>query len=489
MGRFDGPQGIVTNGLVLNLDAGDPDSYTRSQPPLIEVLVIAGGGGGSGNFYDDGAGGGAGGLIYNSAFQLTNAAGITVTVGAGGAASTGGQGGNGGNSVFSSLTAVGGGGGAAHRSAGLAGGSGGGSAGRYESTDNTIGGAGTLGQGSPGGTANGYGGSGGGGASAPGVPGEWGFGGNGGNGQVYSISGTSIYYAGGGGGYGYSNSSTAIGGLGGGGNGGNPSPLAPTAGGTNTGGGGGGGRTAGQTPFVGTAAGGSGIVIVRYPGLPAATGGTITYLNGYTIHTFTTSGTFTPFLWNDVSGNGNNGTLVNGVTFNSYQNGGGLIFDGVDDDVRTTLFTNARINITMAGWFYVNLGTIGTFLSNGDDPGGYCIGIGQFFNSADNQIVGLFGFIRWILTGAYYQYTGWHYITMTLDGSGTPSIYVNGVLIGTYPGSIANIPSSGTGFSIGSQWGIRYANTRSGTATFYNRALSQAEITQNFNATRARFGI
>jgi hypothetical protein len=46
MSRFEGPQGIVTNGLVLNLDAGDPDSYTRSQPPYVEVLVVAGGGGG-----------------------------------------------------------------------------------------------------------------------------------------------------------------------------------------------------------------------------------------------------------------------------------------------------------------------------------------------------------------------------------------------------------------------------------------------------------
>ena len=45
MSRFEGPQGIVTNGLVLNLDAGDPDSYTRSQPSYVEVLVVAGGGG------------------------------------------------------------------------------------------------------------------------------------------------------------------------------------------------------------------------------------------------------------------------------------------------------------------------------------------------------------------------------------------------------------------------------------------------------------
>jgi hypothetical protein len=193
--------------------------------------------------------------------------------------------------------------------------------------------------------------------------------------------------------------------------------------------------------------------------------------------------------WKDMSGNGNDGTLLNGAAINYDTGGGAILFDGTNDEVRTTLFTNARTNITMSGWFFVNLGTIGTFLSNGDDPGGYCIGIGQYFGTADNQIVGLFGYIRWILTGAYYQYTGWHHIVMTLDESGTPSIYVNAVLIGSYSGAMANVPTAGTGFSIGSQWGIRYANTRCAISHFYNRALTAAEILQNYNNGRQRFGV
>jgi hypothetical protein len=40
-------------------------------------------------------------------------------------------------------------------------------------------------------------------------------------------------------------------------------------------------------------AGGSGIVIVRYVGAARATGGTITTVGNYTVHTFTTSGTLT----------------------------------------------------------------------------------------------------------------------------------------------------------------------------------------------------
>ena len=39
--------------------------------------------------------------------------------------------------------------------------------------------------------------------------------------------------------------------------------------------------------------GGSGIVIIRYLGAQRGTGGTVTSAGGYTIHTFTSSGTFT----------------------------------------------------------------------------------------------------------------------------------------------------------------------------------------------------
>jgi hypothetical protein len=40
-------------------------------------------------------------------------------------------------------------------------------------------------------------------------------------------------------------------------------------------------------------AGGSGIVIISYAGSQRGTGGTVTSSGGYTIHTFTSSGTYT----------------------------------------------------------------------------------------------------------------------------------------------------------------------------------------------------
>jgi hypothetical protein len=77
--------------------------------------------------------------------------------------------------------------------------------------------------------------------------------------------------------------------LGGGANG--VSSGASLNGTANTGGGGGGAGFDGAFRPGGN--GGSGIVIIRYAGAQRGTGGTVTSSGGFTIHTFTSSGTFT----------------------------------------------------------------------------------------------------------------------------------------------------------------------------------------------------
>ncbi len=255
-----------------------------------QVLVVAGGGGGG-----RGGGGGAGGLIYTTSIIYPGES-YAVTVGAGGAGSSTNIGSNGGNSVFNGLTAIGGGGGGGNGNTtaatpGNSGGSGGGGGLSVTGTDGAAGGSGTPGQGN----AGGYGtaascspSGGGGGAGAAGGAGVAGSkAGDGGTGIAISITGTSIYYGGGGGG-----ASWCLGqGAGGNGGGGAGAATSGTAGTANTGGGGGGGA---GNPSGGGASGGSGVVIIRYPtGSMTATGGTITTSGGYTIHKFTSSGTFT----------------------------------------------------------------------------------------------------------------------------------------------------------------------------------------------------
>jgi hypothetical protein len=250
-------------------------TFTPTANITCEYLVVAGGGGGGTNstgYRAGGGGGGAGGYRSSvsgqssgggasaeSPLSLTSGTGYTVTVGAGGAAgAVSSAGSTGSNSVFSTVTSNGGGGGGAGINGtanGLTGGSGGGSG-----TNVGTGGSGTTNQGFAGGNKTGadFGGGGGGGASAVGGSvADSNNGGAGGAGLSSTITGVAVIRAGGGGGGG-PYATLGAGGSGGGGNGGNNS-LAPIAGTANTGGGGGG------TGFpVGGAAGGSGIVIVRY---------------------------------------------------------------------------------------------------------------------------------------------------------------------------------------------------------------------------------
>jgi len=288
------------SGLIrLNSTIGEPEWYDavnavwlpfRTGPNYsVNYLVVAGGGGGGGS---TAGGGGAGGLLTTSA-SLTTGTAYTVTVGAGGAAgSTSVKGSNGSNSsIVTIATATGGGGGGSDNTGlldGLSGGSGGGSA------SGGTAGTGTSGQGFAGGTGAGSdpnkSGGAGGGASAVGGNGvSGGAGGNGGAGTSSSLSGSAVTYAGGGGGGVQGTRTVGAGGAGGGGSGGNGSNvIPPTAGTVNLGGGGG---ASGQSG--GGAAGGSGVIIISYTGSQRGTGGTVTTSGGNTIHTFTSSGTYT----------------------------------------------------------------------------------------------------------------------------------------------------------------------------------------------------
>jgi hypothetical protein len=292
-----------TAGMIRqNSTTGNPEWYdtaTSAWVPFgqiagslyqVEYLVVAGGGGGAGGQANgNGTGGGGAGGFRTASIILTSGTAYTATVGAGGAAGQNNQvGAKGADSVFGSVTSAGGGGGATYLTATNAnGGSGGGGGGGGPGP-----GSGTSGQGNAGGVGFGsnvpFRGGGGGGANSVGSTGA--STGNGGAGSASSISGATVTYAGGGGGGGFTGYPSS-GGAGGGG-GGAGGAANGTSGSANTGGGGGGGGW--DTPSWGAGgAGGSGIVIIRYAGAQRGTGGTVTSSGGYTIHTFTSSGTYT----------------------------------------------------------------------------------------------------------------------------------------------------------------------------------------------------
>jgi hypothetical protein len=517
---------IVKDGLILNLDAADISSY--NVPTSVEVLVVAGGGGGG---MDMGGGGGGGGVVYNSKYNVSKGDSISVTVGAGGWGAPAGSGGyrgdgagpqpsshqftipatNGGNSAFGTITAVGGGkGGSSYYGYtpdygyGADGGSGGGASG-YTAGGTRPGGSPTAGQGYRGGASGGgsYYSGGGGGASAPGADGPT-DGPNGGNGiQIPQMS--PYWFAGGGGGGSHSGYYGGNGGKGGGGGGGswsgvggvgdtngiNPGVTAANGpyqfggnAGANTGGGGGGGTHYNYNNGGGN--GGSGIVIVRYPGPQAATGGTIETKGGYTYHTFTSSGTFAVnpgTTWRDTSGNGWQATMSNMTAANWVTYNGVKAFetnDTNDQGFRISGFPFPQTGRTYEIWLNSKSYSIG-WQTWFDDGGGERV---LFGTSTDT----IFVYPAANFTGNL-QAGQWYHLVYTMTGGNGSSIvaYKNGASVGSgtygYP-----IATSGTLYILGDSGG-EITSCYCAIARVYNRVLTPTEVLQNYNTDKTRFGL
>ena len=297
---------------------------------IFEILIVAGGGsGGQHTTTNANGGGGGGGVVYFSTADLNSSTNYTVSVGAGGAAVNSNANGNRGtNSYIGSYVAIGGGGGGgsgqSFSAANLNGGSGGGYSYPNGGGNNNYGIS--IQDAVPGATVYGnrgaigastWTGGGGGGAGTVGVDGTSSApGGNGGQGVPFTITGTQKYYAGGGGGGGNSSERAGDGYHGGGRGAGTTSYYsyatytnevnATTLGsGTpnaivNTGGGGGGGSYWAPNGgwSSGSGAGGSGVIVIKYPdtyGAATVTGSpTVTNPTGYRVYQFTSSGTFQP---------------------------------------------------------------------------------------------------------------------------------------------------------------------------------------------------
>jgi hypothetical protein len=195
--------------------------------------------------------------------------------------------------------------------------------------------------------------------------------------------------------------------------------------------------------------------------------------------------------WTNLAG-GNNGTLVNGPTFDSGS-GGSIVFDGVDDYALSSLSVNSITNVTIQCW--VNISSTskkGAFIKVGGGVNGYAIGVGlSTYENLGNDIIVLFPGIRWIDTNVTYG-TGWKMATLVIGATSVPTIYVNDTLIGSYSGTNPITPTANVYFgrNVGDEGAIlRAFGGNIASAQIYNRALSATEILQNYNATKSRFNL
>ena len=188
-------------------------------------------------------------------------------------------------------------------------------------------------------------------------------------------------------------------------------------------------------------------------------------------------------IWRDLSGNNNHGTLVNGVGYTS-SNSGSLVFDGTNDKVT---FGNGVISntngITVSVWFNTSSASKYQDIFDLDDSQGVWIvtSSGQIqagFNTNSNYMI--------------YNYSPNTWYNVILSGiNNSNNLYVNGVLRGTQTQTVKNNMVL-TNARIGNVDGDRSSEYFIGmipSVQIYNRVLSQDEITQNYNATKSRFGL
>lgn len=378
------------------------------------------------------------------------------------------------------MIAVGGGGGggsAATPNAGNGGSGGGGGSGRTA-------GAAAVGQGFAGAsTASGVGG-GGGGAGGPGLTT-----GAGGPGLQFDISGTLTYYGGGGGGTNDVNFA-APGGIGGGGTNGGFQATSNN-GIANTGGGG----SAYYGSWGGAGNGGSGIVIVRYPGPQRAIGGTVTRVGNDTVHTFTSVGTTTfvplassPFTTGlaDFSSNGRISNVQNSPTY-STTNGGIVTLNGSTAHM-TTPFTRGTLGnfLTLSAWYRYTGTSSRTYSAIfGGKEGATEFFIGKHSGNTDIGIQDG-NYISNFVTGSNAFDGNWHHIVYTYE-AGTGRIYLDGTLRNSGSFTKCNDAEEiAIGFESEGNYGFEGSIS---SVLFYNRALPLDEIKQIFEASRDRFGV
>lgn len=213
------------------------------------------------------------------------------------------------------------------------------------------------------------------------------------------------------------------------------------------------------------------------------TSGLVLCLDAASPRSYPGSGT----TWYDATTTGYNATLINGPTYyNGY-----FTFDGVNDIA--TIPNNTALDTqtpSVEVWVKTNATTQnGFWFEKGSVNSQYAL-----FQEGAN--------ITWRLTtnvgslvapaASYINTSSWAHVVATYT-SGDRRIYVNGVQIAS--DTLAyTIPTNNNGMSIGAYGGTSgtnayWYNGALSVCRVYNKALTPAEILQNFNALRGRYGV
>ena len=215
------------------------------------------------------------------------------------------------------------------------------------------------------------------------------------------------------------------------------------------------------------------------------------YLDAANTKSYPGSGT----TWTDISGKGHDGTLTNGPTFSS-DNLGSIVFDGSNDHIGSIgTATNLGIsNISSHFCFSVWFKTTGTseyYMFDNWDGGVQDISfrldnrqLEVYMNSGNTYaFANRFGNFN---LGAWNQAVySWNGTTKTI------TCYINAKNVGSASeSSMSGDFESDSSFMIGKRpaGGNQFPGSIA-CAMLYNKSLTEAEVKQNYNALKGRFGL
>jgi hypothetical protein len=227
------------------------------------------------------------------------------------------------------------------------------------------------------------------------------------------------------------------------------------------------------------------------PGL--VTDGLILHLDAGNFNSYPISGT----TWYNLSDIRNSGTIGN---FTYVRDGGGSL----------DMNASAGSNITFGDPYFCDFSaqdfsfniflyiTSTTTSTGGQGPvllfkggfqiRGYYAQVSQASPAAVTFFTNQSGAVQTSLSTASITIGAWNNICFTRSGSSV-RIYINGIDATSTAGTHSNPSGSSDTLIINSYGAQIYGNVTYAIFSAYNRTLTPTEVEQNFNATRARFGV
>jgi len=212
-------------------------------------------------------------------------------------------------------------------------------------------------------------------------------------------------------------------------------------------------------------------------------GGPVLYLDANNLSSYPGTGT----TWYDISGNGNDVTMVNSSSI-AWNNSSPVYFStGANGWFNNPSGSNLPIgnaNYTLIIW--VQLGS--TWVGNG------LMSIGSFgttnqsnaFRTASTNVLLNYWWANDLAGVSSVSPTDWFNAVATYDGT-TRSIWVNGTLVGSDIPVGHNVITNA--LQIAKTGGNEFLNGNVGEVLIYDRGLTSGEILGIFNATKSRYGL